>query len=360
MYVVVDGVEVPENSEPLPWYQHSVLNENYPFPVPEGFSVGQGVAQARNLDSISHRLEFKSKSDDLLIFMYDNPTVVELDNVHKHVGVCLSPQEAGFVCTPNIASQSVELFQARQSLPFTTFWNVAFNIYENGAKIGSELALSSISDMSLVGLEVLFMDEFNRRVTISNRRDPHRLIRLEPTTTSMLRDVDVVNGNAAIEGDSFFLCLAGSCEPTEFVMTDNNLFEGGSVRLDYVIDAPDHGISNFSKRFSMTDIAQGTYLSEIVRDVIAQIKEDYSFIAFREGTGNAVANFDFWTYRSTTDGVFRLSGITGVISNDPITIKFVKNNLNDDLFPLIFPSASSDGITEYSSHSCGTQDLPGI
>jgi|GEM_PF-4429471 len=286
-----------------------------------------------------------------------NPTISEVG--FKSYGFCLAAKSTEFTCTPETASQSVELFKSRDSLPFLTFANVAFNIYENGALIGSELSLISISDMQLVGLEVLFMDETNRRITISNRREAHRPLQLEPTM-AIVDDVDIINGDVVTEGGSFFLCLAGSCEPTEFVMSDNNLFEGGSVRLDYVIDAPDHGISNVSKRFSMTDIAQGTYLSEIVRDVIAQIKEDHSFIAFREGTGNAVANFDYWTYRSTTDGLFRLSGITGVISKDPITIKFVKNNLNDDLFPLIFPGAASDGITEYSAHSCGTQDLPGI
>lgn len=112
MYVVVDGVEVSDNSAPLPWYQHSVLNENYPFPVPAGFSVGQGVAQARNLDSVSHRLEFKSKSDDLLIFMYDNPTVVELDTAHKHVGTCLSALSATSQISCEGAGDSVFFFDA--------------------------------------------------------------------------------------------------------------------------------------------------------------------------------------------------------------------------------------------------------
>lgn len=156
-------------------------------------------------------------------------------------------------------------------------------------------------------------------------------------------------------------CLApAGCEPTGFTMAENNLFEGGSVRFDYVINAPDHGINNVSKRFSMTDIAQGTWLSDITHQVIETIKADHLYISFRDGTGGQVANFDFWTYRSGITGEFYLNGAIDQISSDPITIKFISNGLADDLFPLIFPNAAADGITEYSVHSCGTMEWIGI
>ena len=143
-------------------------------------------------------------------------------------------------------------------------------------------------------------------------------------------------------------------------MVDNDLFGGGSVRLDYIIDAPNQGINNVSNRYSMTDIAQGTWLSDITRDVIERIRNDHLFISFRDGTGNQVANFSFWTYRSTINGQFYLNGATDAISSDPITIKFVKNGFEDDLFPLLFPNAAEDLVTEYSVHSCGTMEFPGI
>lgn len=187
-----------------------------------------------------------------------------------------------------------------------------------------------------------------------------------------LLDASAIDQNNTIENESFFFdsstrntsfCLSPStdegCQPSEIIMI-NNQFEGGSVRLDYEIEALSHSVENVSKRFSITDLPQGILLSEIVRQVIAQINEDHPFIAFRETSGTYVANFDFWTYRSESSGTFSLSGVNAVLSEDPIGIKFVKNGLDDDLFPLLFPDAASNGTTSYVAHSCGTQELIGI
>lgn len=201
--------------------------------------------------------------------------------------------------------------------------------------------------------------------TFKNRSDQY--LRVHITSTELNQNDHGWNENqnptlgVDFDAGTIEFCLApAGCEPTEFTMVDNNLFEGGSVRLDYIIDAPNQGINNVSNRYSMTDIAQGTWLSEIMRDVIAQIKSDHLFISFKEGIGNEVANFSFSTYRSTIIGQFYLLGAPDEISSDPITIKFVKNGFVDDLFPLLFPDAAADGITEYSAHSCGTMDWPGI
>lgn len=195
MYVVVDGVEVPENSAPLPWYQHSVLNENYPFPVPAGFSVGQGVAQARNLDSVSHRLEVKSRSDDLLIFMYDNPTVVELDNAHKHVGTCLSAASQN---GRDDATSTIHLYDQQ------------FLRGNVQVEIGSVSALYEWSGNDVGFLEWFNMhffdyaqitdaisDDVNYAFTFESKATTDILVKMTTMTNGTLinQDVEVENGN---------------------------------------------------------------------------------------------------------------------------------------------------------------------
>lgn len=203
-----------------------------------------------------------------------------------------------------------------------------------------------------------------------------RFINMTPSFQKLrfdLLDAPAIDQNNTIENESFFFdsstrntsfCLSPStdegCQPSEIIMVENDQFEGGSVSLDYEVEALSHSVINVSKRFSMTDIPQGTYLSEIVRQVILQIKEDYPFIAIRDSTGTEIANFDFWTYRSESKGTFSFSGVNAVLSEDPMVIKFVKNGLDDDLFPLLFPDAASNGTTSYVAHSCGTQELIGI
>lgn len=91
LITIVDGVELPFDAPPLPWSGTMILAENYPYELPEGFQAGSGVSYISNLGNIPHRFEVKSRSDDLLVFIYDNPTAVKLDNANKHVGVCLAP-----------------------------------------------------------------------------------------------------------------------------------------------------------------------------------------------------------------------------------------------------------------------------
>ncbi|GGI59361.1 hypothetical protein [Acinetobacter vivianii] len=91
LVTIVDGVELPFDTPPLDWSASRILEENYPYEVPEGFTVGSGVSQIINLDNIPHRFEVRSRSDDLLVFLYDNPTAIKLDNANKHVGACMAP-----------------------------------------------------------------------------------------------------------------------------------------------------------------------------------------------------------------------------------------------------------------------------
>jgi hypothetical protein len=118
---IVDGVMRDGNSPPILWLDEQILPEDYPFPVPSGFSVGHGIARTVNSDSSNHRIEFKSNSDDLLIFIYDNPTVIQLgDQPNRHVGVCLAPPSNLISCAGAI-----------DTLHMTGLWGT-YNVYVNG------------------------------------------------------------------------------------------------------------------------------------------------------------------------------------------------------------------------------------
>lgn len=208
---MIDGVQVADD-DPLPeWLQIIFLDEEtYPFPIPVGYEAAAGPRQFINLDTENHRFEFICDPAWALGLVYDNPTVIEFtDVVGQHTGVCLSPQPPFTItCTPEKAQQSVQLFKARDSLPFLTFANVAFNIYENGVQIGSQLSLLNLTAMEGIGLEIVANDGTNRLITISSMDGVNnRAIQLEPTM-GIMNDVDITQGNVVKHDGSFFMCLA--------------------------------------------------------------------------------------------------------------------------------------------------------
>lgn len=139
-----------------------------------------------------------------------NPTAFFLKNIQYDydLRVCLAPKSFTFTCTPEEAQQSVQLFKARDSLPFLTFANVAFNIYENGVQIGSQLSLLNSTAMEGIGLEIVANDGTNRLITISSMNGVNnRAIQLEPTM-GIINDVDITQGNVVKYDGSFFMCLA--------------------------------------------------------------------------------------------------------------------------------------------------------
>lgn len=138
-----------------------------------------------------------------------NPTLHAEYTDNTWTAFCLAPQPPfAFTCTPEEVQQSVQLFKARDSLPFLTFANVAFNIYESGIQIGSQLSLLDSTAMEGIGLEVVANDGTNRLITISSMDGVNdRAIQLEPTM-AIMNDVDITQGNVVKHDGSFFMCLA--------------------------------------------------------------------------------------------------------------------------------------------------------
>lgn len=121
----VDGVN-QNDKPPLTWLNQQVLEENFPFSVPAGFQVGQGVMQWTNNDELNHRIELVSNNSDIILLAYDNPTVIELDNTPMHIGVCLSHTEAESISCSG-ATDKVKFISSGLSSN-----NTGYNLIVNG------------------------------------------------------------------------------------------------------------------------------------------------------------------------------------------------------------------------------------
>ncbi|EXB26103.1 hypothetical protein J537_2301 [Acinetobacter baumannii 1437282] len=211
LITLVDGIQVDIINNAPVWLSKELMNEMPSGEVPDGFSISNGVYKFTNNDSIPHRIEFVILNPEFFrSVVSDNPTELQMTPiVGERIGACLSPQQNQFICTPETASTSVQLFKARDTLPFLTFANVAFNIYENGTKVAHEQSLLNVAEMSSIGLEVLFLDETNRLINISSKDGFNsRAIVLQPTM-AIINDIDISQGDAAVKNaDSIFMCLA--------------------------------------------------------------------------------------------------------------------------------------------------------
>jgi len=84
---VIDGVTYNfGDSFPL-WFE--AQNVEYPVMPPSGF-VNAGAYRLVNNDSLNHRVEILSTSDDLQVDLFENPSVVVIEPT-KRIGACLSP-----------------------------------------------------------------------------------------------------------------------------------------------------------------------------------------------------------------------------------------------------------------------------
>lgn len=88
--LIIDGVEMNENSEPPSWFISEETSEPYPYPIPEGYAL-RTVMKFISKDTVPHTIEILSENDDSLPVIYDNPTVVEFSKYR--VGVCLLGEE---------------------------------------------------------------------------------------------------------------------------------------------------------------------------------------------------------------------------------------------------------------------------
>ncbi len=210
LMTLIDGIQVDIINNAPVWLSKELLDEMPSGEVPDGFSISNGVYQFTNNASIPHRLEFVILNPEFFrSVVSDNPTEIQMTpRVGEHIGVCLSPQQNQFICTPEIATTTIQLNKARDTLPFLTFANVAFNIFENGVQIANQKSLLDTTAMAVIGLEVVSMNEENRLITISSMDGVNtRSIELHPTM-AIVDDVDIEQGNAVKHAGSFFLCLA--------------------------------------------------------------------------------------------------------------------------------------------------------
>lgn len=87
--VYYDGLGVPVGSQPPEWWKVVPSETPFPYPIPEGFSVFTTV-QFSNLGNDNHRIEFDTKTDDVLVYIYDNPSAVQIKDDNTRSGACLS------------------------------------------------------------------------------------------------------------------------------------------------------------------------------------------------------------------------------------------------------------------------------
>ncbi|MDR2062820.1 MAG: hypothetical protein LBQ29_15635 [Acinetobacter sp.] len=202
--IYIDDVIWLENTLAPAWLG---FGENTPPVIlPDGYQL-VGAVQYLNNDSLSHKIRIKVKdglpAKILMKSDFTYATIVQ----DKEYGVCLSPHDASFTCTPEFASEQVQFSKVRSSFPLATFVNVPFNVYENGIQIGSNLTLNSLNDMGPVGLTCVFGNMEQTLMTVYNNSPTVRSVRLQPVE-NFVADVDVTQGNGMVDENSLWLCLA--------------------------------------------------------------------------------------------------------------------------------------------------------
>lgn len=165
-----------------------------------------GFMGISNKDSLPHRIKLIPIEDDAYSSPSNNPSFMEHED--GSISFCLIPQRFVISCTPSDAQYSVQLNKVRDTLPFLTFNNVAFNIYENGTQIAVEVSLLDTGVMENLGLLVTVIDTDGRIINISNMDSFNdRALELKPTM-GIVDDVDTSLGYVLKQDGSFFMCLA--------------------------------------------------------------------------------------------------------------------------------------------------------
>ncbi|AMW79753.1 hypothetical protein AMD27_13175 [Acinetobacter sp. TGL-Y2] len=96
---MIDGIEINEiNVQPI-WLQVEVLHLIDTAP-PLGYEWVDVGLLCTNTDLENHRIEIKTTTEDLLVFAFENPSIMQFN--HRHVGVCLAATELnctdGYLC----------------------------------------------------------------------------------------------------------------------------------------------------------------------------------------------------------------------------------------------------------------------
>ncbi|ENW79774.1 hypothetical protein F909_02877 [Acinetobacter sp. ANC 3929] len=171
-----------------------------------GFGTDWTIKNISNVNLRISLVPWTSATDFSIAPENENPTLHSPNN--QVFEFCLSPYQFQFSCSLENSQQMVELHKARDTLPFLSFSNVAFNIFENGVEIAHEKGLLNLAAMQAIGLEVVAVDETNRRIQISSMDGVNsRAIELHPTM-GISEDVDITQGDAVRHRGSFFICFA--------------------------------------------------------------------------------------------------------------------------------------------------------
>lgn len=195
--VLIDGVN-QQNKPPLTWLGEQVLEENYPYILPDldGFQVGEGVMQWTNNDDKNHRIEIVSNNPDIKVLAYNNPTVIQLDNAHQHVGVCLSSatQNGSDQATPTIRLYDQHFLRGNVQVeigPVTALYE-----WTPGNDWGF-LEWFNVHFFDYAQITDAISDDANYAFTFETKVSNNILVKMTTMTNGTLinQDVEVENGN---------------------------------------------------------------------------------------------------------------------------------------------------------------------
>ncbi|ENW82692.1 hypothetical protein F909_00963 [Acinetobacter sp. ANC 3929] len=191
----VDGVN-QNDKPPLTWLSEQVLEENFPFPVPAGFQVGQGVMQWTNNDELNHRIELVSNNSDIILLAYDNPTVTELDNTPMHIGVCLSAasQNGSEQATSTIRLYDQHFLRGNVQVEIGSI----SALYEwSPGNDWAFLEWFNVNFFNYAQITDAISDDANYAFTFETKASSNILVKMTTMTTGTLinQDVEIENGN---------------------------------------------------------------------------------------------------------------------------------------------------------------------
>lgn len=219
-------------------------------------------------------------------------------------------------CTPPDGQQKVILHKVRDSLPFLTFSNVAFNVYFNGVLVATELSLSDAESTANIGLEVEFLGSGYRDISITNISDTQKAIELYPTL-GIIDDIDIEPTSVAIlQSDSVHFCLAPkSIDGPLFNCTLVDTYEvnqttekslPGSYRLgSYTHSAPMSAFIVNGKRYPISMVGYSTWM-EAATEAYKASEELMGLISFyaRDSYGEIIFKLLNKTNQSMTAGLY--------------------------------------------------------
>lgn len=180
---------------------------------PAGYVQFQMMLMLRNKSANNLRITVSSELNNPnsdLIFGYVGEGAVTVQTDARILKMCLSPSTEEnpdrFIPDCSVLGWNqhyTELDKVRLSLPYLDFNNVAFNVYIDGELKLTEKALTDVTAMTSIGLEVESLSD-GAKAVVYNKTGKAIALELEPTMP-ILTDVDVYNG--FIQDGKFYSCL---------------------------------------------------------------------------------------------------------------------------------------------------------